>query len=203
MDQARSIDIKKIIDRATQRVLIAVGISSVALYITFHFIFLPALKQSRSLASQIGRKKIDLSKVQTLPGEYEQLASQIDKQKAQLENLKNKLFWEKDISKFLNELTKLASDLPIEFASLKPESASAVIGKDKGIQKEPKGYLFAQVPISVALKSGYDNLVEFLRRIEESDKYINIDTLNIESDRSDISRHNIKMKLIILVKEEG
>lgn len=197
MDQVRSIDIKKIIDRATQKVLIAVGISSVALYIIFHFIFLPALKQSRSLVSQIGRKKIDLSKVQTLPGEYEQLANQIDKQKAQLENLKNKLFWEKDISRFLNELTKLASDLPIEFASLKPGAASSVIGK------EPKGYLFAEVPISVALKSGYDNLVEFLRRIEESDKYINIDTLNIESDRSDIYRHNIKMKLIILVKEEG
>ena len=173
------------------------GISFVALYITSHFIFLPALKQSRSLASQIGRKKIDLSKVQALPGEYEQLASQIDKQKAQLENLKNKLFWEKDISRFLNELTKLASDLPIEFSSLKPESASAVIGK------EPRGYLFSQVPIAVALKSGYDNLVEFLRRIEESDKYINIDTLNIESDRSDIYRHNIKIKLIILVKEEG
>lgn len=193
MDQVRKIDIKKIIDRATQKVLIAVGISFVILYITFHFIFLPALKQSRLLASQIGKKKIDLSQVQALLGGYEQLASQIDKQKTELENIKNKLFWEKDISKFLNELTKLASGLPIEFTSLKPESA-------KEIQKEPKGY---QVPIAVALKSAYGNLVEFLRRIEESDKYINIDTLNIESDRSDIYRHNIKIKLIILSKEEG
>lgn len=196
MDQVRNIDIKKIIDRPTQKVLIAVGISFVTLYITFHFIFLPALKQSRLLVGQIEKKKTDLSEVQALPGGYEQLLSQIDKQKTELENLKNKLFWEKDISKFLNELTKLASDLPIEFTSLKPESA-------KEIQKEPKGYLFAKVPIAVALKSAYGNLVEFLRRIEESDKYINIDTLNIESDRSDIYRHNIKMKLIILSKEEG
>lgn len=195
-------------DSATQRALIVMIISLLVLCIIFYFIFLPASKQSLLLTKQIKEKKINLTNAEVIAGEYAHLEEQINKSKNQLEILKNKLFWEKDISRFLNELTQLAIDLPIEFVSLKPESVklesvSLSILKDKKDNKESKSYVLAQVPISVILRTSYNNLIGFLRRIEEADKFINIDNLSIESEQRDIYKHNIKMNLIIRVKEEG
>lgn len=168
------------------------------LCLIFYFIFLPAFKQSRLLSRQIKEKRLNLTKVKVSTNESSLLEEQISKTKEQLEIIKNRLFWEKDISRLLNELTQLASGLEIEFVSLKPEAVYLPVEKDK---KESTDYLLAQVPISVSIRSNYDNLVKFLRKIERADKFIKIDTLNIESDQRNIHRHNIKVSLSIFTRE--
>jgi len=182
-----------------QRLLLA-GISFfLLLLVVCYFVFLPALRQSRLLSYQIKEKKTNLARLQALTGEYNRLEAEVNKTKDQLQILKNRLLWERDISRLLNELTQLASNLQIEIVSLKPESATLPREKEK---KEPGDYLLARVSISVTLKSDYDNAIKFLRRIEEADKFINIDLLSIESGQRDIYKHNVKMKLSIFTEEE-
>ena len=74
---------------------------------------------------------MDLGVVQAPIKEYGALKSDIEARKDQLAAIEKKLFWQKDISKFLNELTRLASDLDIEFVSLKPEQLS-IVGQEGG-----------------------------------------------------------------------
>lgn len=172
--------------------------------IVFYFIFFPALRQSRLLSKQIKDKRTNLTKMQTLTSEYSRLEGELSNTGEKIQILKNRLFWERDIGRFLNELTRLASDLEIEFVSLKPESVSSLQQKDKKARIESqKGYLFAQVPILVVLRSSYDDIVKFLKRIEETDKFIKIDSLSIESEQRDIYRHNVKMTLSIFVEEKA
>ena len=113
---------------------------------------------------------------------------------------------EKDISKFLSELTHLASDLPMEFVSWRPEAVVSVLttAEDKKDKKDKKvlDYSIMQAPISVVLRADYNSLVNFLKRIEEADRFIKIDTFIIEPDQRNIYKHNIKMKLGIFIKEE-
>jgi len=184
-----------------QTVLIFSLVFFLLLGIMFCFIFLPALRQSRLLSKQIKDKRTNLTKMQTLTSEYSRLEAEIKNTREKAQLLKNRLFWEKDISRFLSELTRLASDLQIEFVSLKPESVSSLQQKEK-IESQ-KGYLFAQVPILVVLRSNYGDLVRFLKRIEETDKFIKIESLSIESEQRDIHKHNVKMTLSIFVEEKA
>jgi Tfp pilus assembly protein PilO len=199
MAQTKNI-INKAVSSETQKAIATIVFSVLFLCAIFYFAFLPSLKQSLSLTNQLKEKKTDLTKVHISSEEYNLLEGQIKDQKGKIVILKEKLFWEKDISKFLNVLTHLAADLPIEFVTLKPE---AVVLPDKKDTKNKNEAQFAQVPISVTLRASYGNLVEFLERIETSEKFIKIDTLNIESDQSNIHTHNIKMGLNIFIKEDG
>lgn len=196
-------NILKIRFRDQKTLVITIVLSFFVLFIVLYFIFLPALKGAYALSQQIKEKKVNLSDVQTSTGEYSLLEDRVKKTKEELEVLKNRIFWEKDIGRFLNVISQLASGLQIEFISLKPEkpeSSSWPAEKDK---KGSLGYSLTQVPITILIRGSYSNLVKFLKRIDKYDKFINIYGLNIASDPHNIYRHNIKIGLSIFNKEEG
>jgi|GEM_PF-2550943 len=196
--------IKKIVYRNKRTLLIVTVVSFVSAFIAFSFILVPAIRQFSLLSMQIKQKKRDMAKVQIPADNYKlsELNDKMEKAKNDLEAARDRLFWEKDISRFLNELTLLAAGLQIEFVSLKPETYIPL--KEKvTVAKEAQEYLFTQVPISVILKGSYNDLLQFLKRIEDLNKFIKIDALRIESDRSDISRHNIKMMLSVFSQEKS
>ena len=141
---------------------------------------------------------MDLGVVQAPIKEYGALKSDIEARKDQLAAIEKKLFWQKDISKFLNELTRLASDLDIEFVSLKPEQLS-IVGQEGG-EADLK---LVSVPIMVAFRSSYADTIRFLERIEEGERFIRIDALSVEADPRLILKHLTKMKLSIFIKKGG
>lgn len=189
------------IDPDTQKLLLGIIVSLSVLFLTVYYVFLPAIRSSYALTKQIKEKKVDTTKIQIASDEFEKLAKKINGLRQQSGTLDEKLYWEEDISKFLDKLTQLAADLNIEFVSLKPESViQPPKSKDKKDKKESRENLLAQVPITVSFKASYSNLVEFLKRIEEADKFIKIDTFSIESEQKEIHKHNIKMLLVIYIK---
>lgn len=198
----------KIINRDKKTLYAAVFISFVVLFVIFYYVFLPALKQSRALSIKIKEKRTELTRTQIRTSEYKFLEDQIGKAKEQLGTLKKKILWERDISSFLNEVTKLASGLKIEFVNLKPESLSMFQqegnkGPGRGARKAPADYLSAKIPIAATMRSTYSDLVSFLERVEEANKFITIDAIILESSSSDIYKHNIRMTLSIFVEDKG
>lgn len=199
-------------NRDQKTLIFTIVIACLALYVTFYFIFLPALKKDTALSRQIKEKKISLSGAQMPAAEYSLLEDKVKNIQEELQILKNKIFWEKDISRFLNTVTQLAADLQIEFVSLKPEKlqpgalpvdAKKKDKKGKKDNKDKQVALLRPVPITIILRSSYADLIKFLERIEESEKLINIYTLDIEADPSNIYRHNIKMGLGIFNIEQS
>ncbi|MFZ2603610.1 MAG: hypothetical protein WAX79_06410 [Candidatus Omnitrophota bacterium] len=192
------------IDKIRKLPIISLLISSLILCFVVYFVLLPAIKQCAALAKSIKDKKADLASLQSFNSRYAVLKEEIRKKSSELEALKSKLFWGRDISKFLNELTRLATDLKIEFVSLKPEISPPSLAKDdKKSKKEPDDYLQTQVSIAVSFRSNYNDIVIFLKRIEEGDKFIKINSLNIEKQPDNIYNHNVNMKLDILVEKGG
>lgn len=171
-----------------------------------YFLLLPALKQHKLILGRIKNKKADLGRVEVPTDKYAILRENLNNSKSQLAGLERRLFWEQDISKFLNELTRLASDIKIEFISLKPETAkpeTASVPKAEAKATEKKELKLIQVPIAVAFRSNYNDMINFLRRIEEGGRFIKIDSLSIESEPNNIYKHISRMKLSIFVERGG
>lgn len=179
-------------------------LSILVFFAVVYFFLLPAIRQNKILLQQIKDKKFDLKGAQAPINEYVLLKEDISKKNLLLAEVKKRLFWEKDISRFLNELTHLASDLQIEFVSLKPEVVLAEETGAESAKKEGKGLKKPDsVPITVVLKSSYNDIISFLKRIEAGEKFIRIDSLGIESDPANIHKHLTKMKLSIFIEEGG
>lgn len=190
----------KPIDKLKSLPIVNIAVPFLILFLAGYFVLLPAIKQHGALAGRIKNKELDLAFVQVSNAQYAALKEDIKDKESQVAQLKKRLFWEKDISKFLNELTRLASDLQIEFVSLKPQAQAAP--QDKAPKdKEQKDFLLTKVPIEVTFRSSYNGIISFLKRIEEGEKFIKIDSIAIESQASDIYKHNIRMKLSILIEQ--
>ncbi|MFH0857923.1 MAG: type 4a pilus biogenesis protein PilO [Candidatus Omnitrophota bacterium] len=183
-----------------QKDIIAGLTSLLILFLLLYLVFFPAVRQFHSLSREIKNRTIDLTRVKSPVQEYQVLEAEASNMGKQIDGLKNKLFWEKDISKFLNEITHLASS-GIELISFKPESSLPALGKEESAFGDK--YKFSQTPISVTLKSGYGDLVEFLKKIEEAEKFIKIEALTIENDPDNIYQHNVNIKFSIFTKEEA
>jgi len=172
--------------------IISLGCLSAIIY----FLLIPALAERNKISQQIKNKRLDLIKVKTPDSEYANLREDLDKRNLERQELKKSLFWERDTGKFLNELTRLAEDLNIEFVYLKPETISVA-----NEQKDKKEKILVQVPIDVAIKSSYNDTINFLKRIEEGKRFIRIDSLNIESGRGNIYEHTTRMQLSIFIEK--
>ncbi|MFH1457854.1 MAG: type 4a pilus biogenesis protein PilO [Candidatus Omnitrophota bacterium] len=172
--------------------------------VVVYFLLLPAFKDNISHRLQIKNRKIDLGVAQAPIKESGVLKEDIKGKKAQLTEMETRLFWKRDISKFLTELTRLAADLEIEFISLKPEPLTVDQESRSLDKKEPKELKkMASVPISVAFKSNYNDIINFLKRIEEGERFIRVDSLSIESESGDMRKHVTKMGLSIFVEAGG
>ncbi|MCM8801648.1 MAG: hypothetical protein NC912_06620 [Candidatus Omnitrophica bacterium] len=195
--------IDKFKEFSKQKIVYHYLISFLALFVVLYFIFFPGVRQFFSLGGELKEKIQTLNRVRIPKGEYDAFVEKKENVRTELDLIKRRLFWEKDIGKFLNELTQLASILPLEFVSLKPESAVYVVKKeDKKKDKKSALYTILEIPISAVLKGNYDSVLNFLKRIEQSDKFIKVDTFSIESDINNIYRHNVKIRLGIYVKED-
>jgi Tfp pilus assembly protein PilO len=190
------------IDKLRSLPIVNIAVPFLVLFLAGYFVLLPAIKQYAALSQRIKNKELDLALVQSSNAQYAALKDDIENKESQVAQIKNRLFWEKDISKFLNELTRLASDLQIEFVSLRPEASGVPLEKDKGAKdREQKDFVLTKVPIEVTFRTSYNGIIDFLKRIEEGQKFIKIDTLAIESQANDIYKHNVKMRLSILIEK--
>src|SRR3989338_3246369 len=182
-----------------QSIFITVIISAVSLVAVVYFGLFPYLANFQQIAQQIKDKKTGLIALKTPAEEYGALEEKVKTLGGRREALKNKLVWESDISSFLTRIIQLASDLKIEFVSLRPEVRPSPSEKVKGLSDD---YMLTEVPIVLIIKSNYGDLIQFLERIEQSDKFIGVESFSIDTQPLDIYTHSIRMDLSIFAKEK-
>ena len=209
------------LDKNKQKLILLSFIALLVLYVIVSFLFLPSVKQVRELSTQIKEKNLDINKKKEETESFAKLSEETDKLKDELKEAKSKFLWDSDSSHFLDEFTKLAHDLQMEFVLLKPEKSVKVVNKqlakdakqpskdkkkDAQKEKDKQGTLssnLVQQPIKVTVKSDYSDLVKFVKRIEELDKFIRIDSLSIDSGQEDINKQNINLSLTIFNQGSG
>lgn len=207
------------LDKNNQKFILLSVIALSVLCTVVIFFFFPSVTQAKNLSKQIKEKNMYVSKKSQEAKNFDKLQVETNKLKEELKVFQDKLIWNTGSSNFLEEFTKLAQDLQIEFVMLKPEMSVKVAGKEtpqntkqvskdkKAAQKEKKDSVLysslVQQSITVTLRSDYLDLVKFIKRIEESGKFIKIDSLSIEAGQENIYKQSINLSLTIFNQVKG
>lgn len=181
---------------------IAIGISVftiVGIIGAFYIMAMPPAKALFSVNAKIKKGRLIIPDASTYRSQYKELEKEIEAITQQIAKSKERLFWKKDIAFFLDRLSQIAEQLAVDFISIKPSlSPEPIISDDSGGKDDKqKTVLMFRNPINITMKAGYAELINFLARVEDSDRFLRIDELTIDPDNKDVLKRNVKMVLSI------
>ena len=106
------------------------------------------------------------------------------------------IFWEEDISFFIKEITNIAKLLSIEFFSIDSHPVEEVSSfPDLKIK-------ILKIPLSISMQEDFFKLIDFLKNIENFNKFVKIENVRISTQQNDIYHHRINISISVLVKRE-
>ncbi|MCK5451460.1 MAG: type 4a pilus biogenesis protein PilO [Candidatus Omnitrophica bacterium] len=95
---------------------------------------------------------------------------------------------QKEITKFLEELSSVAKTAGVKILSITPLDI-----KDT-LDPEAREY-YKEMPINVTAQSGYHQLGQFVSDLENGERFISIENLNIQMNKKSPRKHNVELML--------
>lgn len=181
-------------DAIKQEYIVIGAIAAIVLALLWvgYRMLMPTVKELGVMGTKIKKGQTIAPDRESYRSEYDNLEAQIDSLRQQIEQKKEKLFWKKDIGLFLERLTHIAEQLAVDFISIRPSLSPKAIKSD-----DEETVLMFQNPINITMKTGHKELIDFFRRIEESEKFFRIDSIDIQADQKDIFKRKVTMVLSI------
>ncbi len=185
----------------TKKETLAFIIIGVILFIFLYFqIFLKsALSELFVLNPEIRKLTIDIKSTKEDLRHEGTLKKRLKDMEGRVDIYEKKLPIEHEIPMLLESLSRMAKDSYVKILGITPVSAS-IRGKQKQT-KESKVY--REIPIMIRAKSGYHELVAFINRLENADRFMELSDIKIKSNKSDFRRHDIELTVstYVLLKQ--
>ncbi|MDP1853630.1 MAG: hypothetical protein Q8L26_05465 [Candidatus Omnitrophota bacterium] len=170
-----------------------VAFAALALVIGFFIIFIPLVEELSSLNSKIRKGEKIAPDASGYRRQYAEMEKQIETLSQEITQSKERLFWKRDITFFLGKLSHVAEQLAVDFISIRPSLTPEPVKADN---KEGTVLMYKHA-VNITMKAGYRELIGFLARIEESDRFFRIDELTIVPDTKDILKRNVTLVLSV------
>ena len=168
-----------VITKRQKKILLAVGIVTVALVFFVIFIYIPMKKRLIESKDKLYAVEADIQKIREIAGEGTSVEGAISALKHKLEDLDEKFPEKEEV--ILRELSGLASRLDIEVVSTKPQKKRC-INEIKGIPISISACVVQEMPISMSLKATYKSLGDFIKALTE-DFVIFVAVDNVRMDK--------------------
>lgn len=164
----------------------------IAVYIVGAIIFYfaaiaPKIGTIKELKVQIFEKRAFLSKA----GSVEKQKEKIEKAKIRIKEIEGnisyyekKLPTEKDIPDLLQYLSDIATETDVKLLEIE---------KRQEIRREQEQTLYVTVPLKLILKGGYHNIGFFISKLENADRFMKIEGLEIKEDKKNPFEHRGEM----------
>jgi len=170
------------------------GCLGLCIFVTGIFFFrgiLPGTKAWVSLKKELSLKEMELKRRYDTARENEKLMEEIEKIEKNYTDLSKMLFSLKDISGAVKEIASVSQDLQIEFISLTPLPA-------KITRSSPEiAFSLWEASIAIRIKTSYAKLIDFMKRIENSAKFMRIEDFQIKKNPSNLLIHDAQMTLCV------
>lgn len=167
------------------------------IYLDVSFVLNAQLKAIARLSPRITKIKNDIDafdKDMRAVNEFKQkgAGSQALKQEARLSR---KVIREEEMPALLQDITGMANKVNLKILQIRPF-------KDMKAKEETVGGLrLVPVMISLELRCGYHALGNFINAIENSTKFMLVESVKINSNGEDYLNHNIKVEIRTYVKK--
>ncbi|MFA6350016.1 MAG: type 4a pilus biogenesis protein PilO [Candidatus Omnitrophota bacterium] len=171
--------------------LLLVGIFVlIFLYLDVSFVIMAQVKGLSDSGSRIAKLQTDIDK---LNRDLNVMQSQKQKEKGLQGKQRQLVISGGGVSLFLEKMQSLANDNGVAIAQIK-QAGAVVEGALAKSSVQP-------LKISVELSGTYHALGKFINSLENSDVFVNVDSLKILLSPTDIFRQNLNLSLIVYVKK--
>ncbi len=196
--------------------LIGIGVA-VFVYVLLQFAMVPSFGKLGELGKDIGKLKEDLKKSQALIAGKPQLENKLAVLQKKLKDYEAALPPHSEMPNILQEIADIASDSKIKLIKLEPlksEKPPAEAAKPekktqagKQAKREPAKVvlpIYAEMPIQIVAKGGYQAVGEFINKIESAKNIMAVTDVEIEGDAGDMFNHNARLLVIAyMLREEA
>ena len=155
------------------------------------YIYKPQGKDLKKIKNRFVMAAFELTKAQKDARNLKELEKDLREIQEELVYVKERLPQEKQISALLQQLAEEADRARIDFISILP-------------QKEIEEEGFMKMPVEIVLRCGYYNLTNYLKRIENLPRLVEIEGIEIRTKGDLAPRLEVKLKVnTFSLKEEG
>jgi len=189
-------NITKLIKEKDQVLVLSILVIAIILVAYFYFFLKPEIGALQKVLPKVRALNKNIKEVDKLIGNIDSFKTKIADLKEKVDQYEARLPTKKEISSILNHLSALASQEHIKITGIKE------LETIKGEMQEGE-QAYSGVPIEIDMKSGYHRLGKFINEIENSDRLMKIDDLEIKSTSENLTEHNVKLIVssFVLVKE--
>ena len=177
--------------------ILVVILAAMILILYFYFILRPQATGLVRVFSKTKASRATLSKVQTDLKSIDELKDTIDAYKTKILYYEKKLPREQELPSLLESLSTIAKSNNVKLISVKPE-------KTVDDLKSQKDTLYVAIPISIKARCGYHQMARFINSLENSDRFMKIEDISVESDIDTPREHKVELVIytyILTVKK--
>ncbi len=151
------------------------------------FVFFPLLEKIIKLSRQQETISQQLKKAASVTADKEKLSLEVKKISKEIKEFEEKLPSNAELPVILNELIKIGQGDDITFVSIEPKPIKTILIGESG----KKGYL--EIPVRLKMKCGFHEFARFVSGIENHQRFMSVDNIEIKSDQTDVRNHDISL----------
>ena len=174
-----------------QKILILIAIVGVAFLIIYYMLFLkPQFTKFLNKNSEFSTVKKRVDSARKLIASKEKIYNQLEALKARSSAVQKKLPDQESMSSLLGAFSSIAESSGVSILKIKPVESETSSPAAKTTKEA-----YDKFSILIEAKAGYFQLVRFVDKLENMDRFIEIDDIEVRNDPNDPRRHDIKMDL--------
>ncbi|MFH1593769.1 MAG: type 4a pilus biogenesis protein PilO [Candidatus Omnitrophota bacterium] len=175
------------LDKKKQKVVLIYAAGTVLLLILyFSLVFKPALAKLTETMPRVRKLRADIKAVRESLRLKGKLINKVDGLKKGLEGYENMLSRERELPMLLEKISDLARDSHVKILAISPFFTQVGSGKGGASQA-----VYQEVPITIRAEGGYHEVGVFISKLENSERYLQISDLKIQSNDGKPRGHNI------------
>lgn len=178
------------LDESKRKIFLVYGALILAAFAAYvMFLLKPAVA---NLCRAIPRMKVLKSDIKAVTDELPFKQNLLRKQAEQAKNLilyEKKLSKEKELPVLLESISKMARSSNVKILGITPLSE---LRKASGRSAGAKSDIYQEVPIRIMAQSGYHELGQFITKLENDERYMQVTDLRIKTNSSSSKRHLVQ-----------
>lgn len=191
------------LSKAVGQKIILFAVVILVVFALIQFVTRPSIRALNNLGKQISQARADLKKTEALIAKKPQMDSQLISLQTELEDLKSALPLYSEMPNILQDISRLAGESKVKILKVEPMRQERLT-KTQPKQSEARSALpiYMGIPIKIEAKGGYHSLGRFINKIENSENFMSIADLNVESNPVDMYSHDIRLLIVAYVLQE-
>ena len=167
-------------------------IGGTVLIVIFYTLFavIPGMSRLSEASREAGILKKKINIVRKHAGQMNNFQAQLETLKTRDKSYAKQFSDKKETTVLLEEFAQIAQKYDVDIVSITP------LEKEKPAQQADKTkQYFEEMPLLITAKSGYHQLAHFVNDLESGSRLITIEDLEINDDKKNAWRHNIRIVL--------